>query len=680
MAVRVAIDTGGTFTDLIAYDEREKAVRIAKQPSTPSDPAAAIMAVMQEAGLSGKAIGAITIGTTVGTNAILERTGARVLFVTTAGFEDVLFIQRLDKQRLYDLHWVKPHPLVSRSDCIGVRERIDHHGSELVPLDAADVEALVAAVRSRPGIQAIAVCLLFSYINPSHEQAIKRRLASEFPELPISLASDISPVWREYERGSTTVADSYVKPVLQAYVHAVDRGLHALGVEHRWNILKSNGGYMSNRQALEQPVPLLLSGLAGGVIGGKYFGHLAGEANFFTLDMGGTSCDIGIVRDGQQFYANEFMVEWGIPITLPRVLVETIGAGGGSIARLDKGGLLHVGPESAGAVPGPAAYGRGGAHPTVTDANLLLGRLNPTYFLGGKMMLHADRARDVLEPLAAALGADTLAAAHAVIETADENMANAVRLISVDHGLDPREFALMAFGGAGPGHARAVAEKLGVPRVLIPLHPGLCSAFGALIADWRVDKVWTAFMRSDTLDADRIAAGFRRLETAARDDIVDDGFTGDIVIHRSIDMRYAGQNYEREIPLPDAPIDADVVTQALDRFGRFHEAYYGFSIEGELIEFVNFRVTAIGRSGVPQIGGAPAHGVRPDPTGERPVYFGSTGVAPCPIYRREHLAADTRMAGPAVIEEVDSTTVVHPGDILSVTPSGVMMIQIGGAA
>jgi N-methylhydantoinase A len=314
----------------------------------------------------------------------------------------------------------------------------------------------------------------------------------------------------------------------------------------------------------------------------------------------------------------------------------------------------------------------------VTDANLLLGRLNPGYFLGGKMLLDVERGREALMPLADALGLALPAAAQAIVETTDENMANAIRLISVERGFDPREFALMAFGGAGPVHARAVAEKLDIPRVLVPLHPGLCSAFGALIADWRVDKVWTAFMRSDALDVARIAAEFRRLEIAARDEIVAGGFKGDVLVHRGIDMRYAGQNYEREVPLPDTTITPDTIGQALGRFAKLHEAYYGFSIEGEAIELVNFRLTAVGTSPVPNITAPPPACAQSEPFAMREVYFDPIGFIPCPIYRREHLAAHQRIAGPAIVEDVDSTTVVHPGDVLEVKPSRVLIIHIGG--
>ena len=678
MTIRIAIDTGGTFTDLVAYDQERGTVRTAKQPSTPNENSAAIIATLREAGVMGPEVTGITIGTTVGTNAVLERKGARVLFVTTAGFEDLLFIQRLDKERLYDLHWKKPRPLVARVDCVGIQERVDHQGNVSIPLDSESLNDLVAATRARPGIEAIAVCLLFSYLNPSHEEAIGEVLAREFPGVPISLSSHVSPVWREYERASTTVADAYIKPVLQRYIGAVDRAFGSVGVTHPWNLLKSNGGYMSSRLAPEKPVSLLLSGLAGGVIAAKHFGDQAAHGDLLTIDMGGTSCDVGVIRDGQQLYANEFNVEFGVPITIPRVLVNTIGAGGGSIAWQDRGGFLHVGPRSAGAVPGPASYGTGGEHPTVTDADLLLGRLNPSYFLGGRMPLDVEKAAAALAPLAAALGLDTPATAQAVIETTDENMANALRLLTVEQGIDPREFALMAFGGAGPVHAREVARKLGITRVLIPPHPGLCSAFGALIADPRVDRVLTGLMRSDALDVARVLAAFRRLEAEALDEIAADAPLEQVRLHRSIDMRYAGQNYEREVVLPDAQLTPESLRRALGRFAELHRAQYGFAIEHEVIELVNFRVTAIGKIDAPSMALPAGAAASAGPVSTRDVYFRASRPAPCPIFRRDGLPAGRRKGGPLVIEEPDSTIVVFPEDVLEVTPSGVIAMTIGG--
>jgi N-methylhydantoinase A len=678
--IRVGVDTGGTFTDLVLYDSARGTLRIAKQPSTAEDASAAVLYALDDTSVDGRAIDGVVVGTTVGTNAVLERSGARVAFVTTAGFEDVVFIKRTDKEKLYDVHWKKPSPLVERADCVGVDERVAHDGEVIVSLDPLDCGALLEAIRARPGIEAIAICLLFSYVNPSHEQALRSALAAEFPDLAVTLSSDVSPMWREYERASTTIADAYVKPVLRQYVDAMERGLASRGVRRSWHLLKSNGGYMTSGLARERPISLILSGLAGGVIGAKHFAGETHERDLFTLDMGGTSCDIGLILEGQQSYANEFDVAWGIPISLPCVAVSTIGAGGGSIAWLDKGGFLHVGPQSAGASPGPAAYGAGGRLPTITDANLILGRLDPTYFLGGRMRLDLDRAREAFGSLARALEAEVATVAHAALETADENMANAIRLISVERGYDPRDFALLAFGGAGPLHGRAVASKLGIGRLLIPPHPGLCSAFGALIADWRVDRVWTAFSRSDMLDPARVLSEFARLEREAESELRSDGYAGPIRLTRSIDMRYAGQNYEREVPLPASRLDEKHIVEALGRFADLHRAFYGFEFEGEVIELINFRLTAVGQMEPPRLARVAEAAGAPPAWATRDVHVGSGGFGPCPIYRRDQLGAGVRLSGPAIVEEEDSTTLIYGGDTLTVLPSGVMSVQIAGGA
>jgi N-methylhydantoinase A len=483
----------------------------------------------------------------------------------------------------------------------------------------------------------------------------------------------------EFERASTTLADVYVKPIARSYVQSVATGLRKLDITAPWNVMKSNGGLMIAAKAADHPADMLLSGLAGGVIGGKYFGELAGLADLFTLDMGGTSCDIGVIQAGQQLYAAEFDLDWGLPVTIPCVDVKTIGAGGGSIVFIDKGGFLQVGPHSAGADPGPAAYDRGGTQATLTDANLILGRLNPDYFLGGKMKLNRARAVEVLGPVAAHMGRSLEEVAQAAVDTANENMANAIRLIAVEKGFDPREFTLVAFGGAGSLHASAIARAAQIPRVLVPLHPGLCSAFGALIADWRVDKLWTHYRRSDQMTPAAIETAFQRLSHEALTELAAEGFQGTPLILRSIDMRYAGQNYEQAVPIPDGPITAETIQHVLQRFADLHEAFYGFSIEGEVIELINFRVTAIGSAVKPHLEALPAV-----PSSllkhftHRPVYFQAQGLVDCPIYRRADLGSGTVIEGPAVIEEVDSTTVVLPGDRLEVDSFGLMTIIVGG--
>lgn len=684
MALSIGIDTGGTFTDLVGFDDDAREFVYGKQASTPDAPARALAAVLEEVGAGPTPVRSMVVGTTVATNAVLQRRGTRVLFVTTAGFEDVPFIGRIDKEELYNLHWKKPEPIVARRDCYGIPERVAHDGTILTPLTEEALDDLVAFVASRQqggADLAVAVCLLFSYLRPEHEARIKDRLEREFPDLSISISHEVSPTWREYERSSTTIGDAYIKPVLRGYVAGVQATLGRLGIAAPASMLKSNGGHMRIETADAQPSQFLISGLAGGIVAARHYAGLAGVEHAFSLDMGGTSADIGTIQGGQERYLSEFQIGFGIPITVTCVDVATLGAGGGSIAWIDKGGLLQVGPGSAGAEPGPICYGKGGVEPTTTDANLVLGRLNPGYFLGGQIALDPDAPIAALRRIGEALGAapDEAAevAAHAIVETANENMANQIKLISVDRGLDPREFVLIPFGGAGPVHGSACARLLGIDRVLIPPHPGLSSAFGALAANWRVDRVWTIFGRSSNLDVEGIAERLEALTDSAVEELRADGYTGEPLLLRSIDMRYAGQNYEREIALPPGPFTSEAAEAMIGRFSRAHDEFYGFSLEGEPVEFVNLRISAIGLANLDAALQAPAAAGTPEPVSRRPVSFRGHGYLDTPVYRRETMPAGFAIAGPAIIEEPDSTTVVHPGDQLHVRPDGLLELRVG---
>ena len=568
LSVVLGIDTGGTFTDFVLVDEERRGVKTAKVPSTPGDPAAAIAAGL--ARLEGvERVDRVVIGTTVGTNAVLERRGPTVLYVTNRGFEDVPFIGRMDKERIYDLHWRKPKPLVQRRHCLGIGARLDNHGCEIASLETGDLEALGQQASAFAGEEVVvAICCLFAYLDGKHEDRAAQTIRAALPGAHVSLSHEVSPLWREYERASTTIVDAFIKPVVSRYVQGVGRVLdESLAAKH-WNLLASNGGYLSAEQARRRPAGLLISELAGGVIGGRYYAELAQTPRAFTLDIGGTSTDIGLILETGQQYATEFNIDFGIPVTIPCVAVRTIGAGGGSIAWVDKGGLLHVGPQSAGAEPGPVAYGRGGSEPTVTDANLVLGRLNPDFFLGGAMALDLAAARAAMARLGKTLSLSPETAALAILRTLDENMANAIRLIAVERGLDPREFALIAFGGAGPLHARAVAERLGITQVIVPPHPGLCSAFGAAIAEARVDRVQTFFTNSTRVDLAALAQALERLRDGALADLRRSVDVPRPEIRSSADMRYAGQNYELEVPLPVGPLDAEVWHEADGGFRR----------------------------------------------------------------------------------------------------------------
>ena len=674
----LGIDTGGTFTDFVLVDYDRGTVSTAKVPSTPGDPAVAIAAGL--ARLDGvERVGRVVIGTTVATNAVLERRGPTVIYVTNRDFEDIPFIGRMDKERIYDLHWQKPKPLVLRRHCLGIGGRFDAHGREIAALEPAELEGLRRRAAALAGDDvAVAVCCLFSYLDGEHERRAAAVLREALPGAHVSLSHEVSPLWREYERASTTIADAFVKPVVSRYVERVGGVLAERLAARRWNLLASNGGYLSADQAQDRPAQLLLSGLAGGVIGGRHYAALAGCDRAFTLDIGGTSTDIGLILDGHQQYAAEFHIAFGIPVTIPCVAVSTIGAGGGSIAWIDKGGLLHVGPQSAGAEPGPAAYGRGGQQPTVTDANLVLGRLDPAYFLGGAMTLDLAAARAAVARLGRALSLSPEQAALAVVRTTDENMANAIRLIAVERGLDIRDFALVAFGGAGPLHARAVAERLGMKTVLVPPHPGLCSAFGAAIAEARVDRVQTFFSHSDDVDIGLLGDALERLRAGTVEALRRSVDAADPVVRCSADMRYSGQNYELEVPLPDGRLTRAGWDALMARFGQAHEHHYGFALPGEPVELINLRVTALRAEPAQDFAeSGPGDG---SPARLRPVWFDAAAPLTCTILNRASLAAGAVLAGPAVIEETDSTTVLFPGDALRVDRSGVLVITLGATA
>ncbi len=683
MGVRLGIDTGGTFTDLIGIDSATGNLVVAKTPSTPARPVDAIMNAIASSEAGPETLEGISVGTTVATNALLQRTGATVIYVTTEGFTDVPQIQRMNRKHHFSLTWTKPEPLVERRNCLGVAERVDFHGNVLIPMTDEHLEDLATRVAERlaeypGGSTAIAVCLLFSYVNPAHELRLREFLHERFPGVPVSLSHEVAPIWREYERGSTAIADSYVKPIMTAYIEEAFDAFKAGGVTTPWSLMKSNGGKTPADAAEAEPIKFLLSGLAGGIIAGHYFGSLAGASNLVTLDMGGTSCDVGLVRDGKISQSNNFEIEWGLPVATPTIDLTTIGAGGGSIAWIDKGGLLRVGPQSAGAFPGPVCYDTGGENVTVTDAHLALGRLNAQYFLGGKIQLNMPKAELKLDELGERFAMSRFEIAQAVLDIANENMANAIRVLSIDRGLDPREYALVAFGGAGPLHAADIATKMGMKQVIVPVYPGLTSAFGALIAEPKITQVWSKHFRSDAIDAKTVGEHFDRMVEAALDQLQREGYNGEPIIERAISMRYWGQNYEQDVPMEAGDVTPDLLERTLRAFNKVHEQVYGYSITGEVIELIRFNVTVSGKAAGVTLPSMPSNGSGPagQPSGSREVYFHGHGLTDTPIYRREELPAGFSADGPMIVEEVSSTTVVHPGQTMRVHPSGVMTIDL----
>jgi N-methylhydantoinase A len=674
VGIHVGIDTGGTFTDFISLNPDTGALRALKTSSRPDIPGRAITAALEEGEVPGGDVERFTHGTTVGTNALIERTGCRVALLTTKGFEDTPYIQRINRKVLYDLSWTKPEPLVAgRRLCLGVSERLAANGDVVTELDEGHLREMCARLRDE-GAEAVAVCLLFSYVNTQHEQTVKRIVEEEMGGIPVSVSHEVAPVWREYERSNTTIADAYLKPLLRRYVESLDEELRRVGMHRSWTIMKSNGGAMLAAAAAESPVQTVMSGPAGGMIATARVAEHEGIGDVITLDMGGTSADVGLLVGGEQRHTTEYEIEWGLPAAVPIIDIKSIGAGGGSIAWADRGGFLRVGPRSAGAQPGPACYGRGGVEPTVTDANLVLGRLDPGYFLGGRMSLDLALAEEAIGRLAADLDMEPLDVAASIVEIANENMANAIKMVSLERGHDPRRFALLTFGGAGPLHAAAVARSLGIPKVVIPPFPGVFSAVGLLLADLRVDKVWTQAFRSTDVDAAEVQRQFARITDRALEELHTEGFEGEPEISRAINMRYLGQNYEHEIEVPDGELTPENLAAAFRRFDAMHQERYGYVIEGETIELVSFKVTAIGRR--PQVDLVDTSVTTTHEQRERQVFFRGAGFVDTAVVHRSSLAVGARLAGPALVQEEGSTTLVPLGMSVEKTPHGSLVISL----
>jgi N-methylhydantoinase A len=671
----VGIDTGGTFTDMVVFDPASGHVGSLKTSSTPAAPGRAIVNALDEGSVAPASVDTFTHGTTVGTNALIERTGCRVAFVTTSGFEDTPFIQRINRKVLYDLRWTKPEPLVAtRRLCLGLRERLDADGAEVRPIDEEEVRAVCRTIRDS-GAEAVALSLLFSYVRTDHEDRVAEILAEELPGVPVSVSSEVAPIWREYERASTTIADAYLRPLFQRYVSSLDGSLREAGMTREWTIMKSNGGAMLSGAAADTPIHTVMSGPAGGMTATEHIARALDEPNVLTLDMGGTSADVGILVGGTQRHTTEYEIEWGLPAAVPLIDIKSIGAGGGSIAWVDAGGFLRVGPRSAGAQPGPICYGRGGTEVTVTDANLLLGRLDPEYFLAGRMRLDPEPVGGAMDALAERIGLPPLELAASIVEIANENMASAIKMVSLERGHDPRRFALLAFGGAGPLHAAAVARTLGIPRVIVPLHPGVFSALGLLLADIRVDKVWTQAFRSNDVDAPLVNRQFDRIAGRALAELRQEGFDGQPEIRRAINMRYFGQNYEHEVEIEGGELDEAALERAFRRFDELHARRYGYAIEREVIELVSFKVTAIGKR--PPLDLSRAGGTARLTRSERQVYVRGHGFLDAQVVHRSALEAGEVLAGPAVVEEEGSTLFVEPGMTVERTDQGALVLTTG---
>ena len=683
---RLGIDVGGTFTDAMIINEETGEIRIGKVPSTPKDPSIgfldAVDTILKENNIEAQDVTYVVHGTTVATNAIIEGKMAATGFITTEGFRDMLEIQRQIRPSLYDLQFEKPQPLVPRYLCFGIPERMDFQGNILTKLDTDSVRD-VARQLKKEGVESIAVCYLHAYINNEHEARTEALLKEEFPEAIISLSSEVAPEFREYLRASTTVINAAVRPIVSRYLTSIESRLKAAGLSAELLVMQSNGGVLTFGAASEKPVFMVESGPAAGVIAASYLGNTLGSPNVLSFDMGGTTAKTGLVRKGTPTITKDYEVGVaaggtgtgvqgaGYPIRTPVIDLVEIGAGGGSIAWVDSGGILRVGPQSAGADPGPVCYGRGGEEPTITDANLVLGRLDPEYFLGGKMKLDVEGATKAIESKCAKpLGLDLLEVALGIVEIANTAMVNALRRISVQRGYDPRDFMLVAFGGAGPVHANRLADQLEIPKTLIPMSPGITSATGLLVTDLKHDYSNTLIQPIDELDLSAIENTYVGMETQGRTALSNEGMEeNSIRFIRQVDVRYIGQSYELGIVVEPGKFDGVRRDQILEEFHKEHERAYGFSAPGEPVEIVAIRLTAVGDIAKPTLReiGKTSGGVDSARRTTRSVYFAeSKGFVDCPVYDRYKLSSGDVLQGPAIIEEMDSTTIIHPeykGDV-----------------
>jgi N-methylhydantoinase A len=679
---RVGVDAGGTFTDVCLVDEASGDVRVWKVPSTPDDPSLAIAGgavegLREAAREVTAAVSYFGHGTTVATNTLIQHRGARTGLITTEGFRDLTEIARQRRPHLYDLQADKTPVLVPRSLREEVSERLRHDGRVEKPLDERQVRAAVRRLRAA-GAQAIAVCFLYAYVDSAHERRAREILEEEFPDAFVTCSHEVAPEFREYERLSTVLVNAYLGPVMAGYLAELGPRLAAAGIGVTPHITQSNGGVMSFETARAQPVRTVLSGPATGVVGGLEVGRRAGFRDLITFDMGGTSTDVSLIEDGRPKLAGELEIH-GYPLKTPALDLHTGGAGGGSIAYVDAGGLLKVGPRSAGAAPGPVCYGLGNDEPTVTDANVVLQTLNPRHLLGGRMAIDRGRAQAAIADLAERLGLDVMATAQGILSVVTANMAKAIRVISVQRGHDPRDYTLVAFGGAGPLHAARLARELEIPRVLVPRHPGILCALGLLLSDLKTHYAQTRLMPAAPESLPRMLETFDELERRAIAWFEREGIEPAVrTLRRTVDMRYAGQNYELPVAFPHEPPGPALLKALTAGFERAHEQLYGYIAEEEPVQAVTFRLEAVGAVRRAELTAHPpaATDVADARVGDRDVWLVEAGgFVACPVYDRERLGPGHRVTGPAVVEQMDATTLVLPGQTATVDAYANLLIE-----
>jgi N-methylhydantoinase A len=687
----IGVDVGGTFTDFVCCDMETGEVVIHKVSTTPHDPSEGVMQGVRElcerAGVAPSEIAYVFHGTTTATNAVLENKIALTGMITNEGFRDIIHIGRHQRVEHYsimqELPWQSRPPVERRHRKTVAGRLVPPTGAELVPLDEAGVRRAAEELKAED-VEAVVVCFLFSFLNPAHELRARQIVEEVMPDAYVTTSSFMSPQFREFERFTTAALAASIGPKVERYIANLEAALASLGIAGELRIMASNGGAATARMVTEKPSLTLLSGLAAGVLGGAWVGELVGRNDLITFDIGGTSADIGIIRAGRFAETDARSTSLaGFPLLMPMIDVHTIGAGGGSIAHIDRGGAFRVGPQSAGAVPGPAAYGRGGKEPTVTDANIVLGRLDPDDFLGGGMKLDAKAAGEVIAELAVRLGLSVEEAAEGVLTILNANMANAIRSRTVQKGIDPRTFALVAMGGAGPLHGAEVAAMLSIPEVIVPPYPGITSAMGLLTTDLKYDEIRTQFQTSASPDLSRLTSGFEDMEVALaarfKADRVPDEAASFI---RTGDLRYVGQGYELKIDFPSGPLTPESLAEVWQEFHNRHAAEYGHAFTASTIEIVNVRVSGIGRlPKLPALKAAKGGPLKEAGLRRTRCVFrvsGSLEAFDTPVYRRTQLPVDTPFAGPAIIVQHDSTTVVPPGAEARVHPSGSIIMTLGG--
>lgn len=650
---RVSVDIGGTFTDIVCQDSQTGSCSSHKVLSTPENPALAVLQGIDAAVETDAEIDFFVHGTTVGLNALLTRRGAKVALLTTHNFRDIYTIQGNNRREIFSIRWNKPKPLASLDHTYTARERVAADGEIVESLSVGDLDKFVEAAKHE-NYEAIAICFLFAFKNPAHELEAASYLARRLPKVAIAMSHEVSPEWREFERTSTTVMDSYLAPIVRKYLETLIGELgNRLPAGQGIHVMESNGGVMSATSASRFPLQTLLSGPVGGAIGGKALSAATGRPNLICVDMGGTSFDASLIIDGLPSSSNETMLE-GLPVQMSVVDIHVIGAGGGSIA-WEEAGAMRVGPQSAGSKPGPVCYGLGGSEPTVSDANLVLGRIDGANFSGGEMTLDRDAASGALAEMGKGFDMSAEEMAHGVVDIINAKMADAIRTITIQRGIDPRDFSLVAFGGAGPAQAAALAEELQIGEVIIPFHPGVFSAWGMLQTDVRHDFKETLYSFWDLLELKTLEEAFSVLQDRGRAYLFAEGISPDaIVFERAIDFRYYGQEYVLTIPVPDGSIDMDAVRKSFD---IAYERQYGHSSPQNRVEMANIRVTALGR--LPRPDSAPPVTESVKPRRERDVYFFGLPLRTV-ILDRNSIDASDLIKGPAIIEEGTATTLVPP--------------------